>query len=223
MAPTRKEQFADDYIYHIYSRSIAKFKIFNSKGEFGRFVDLMNLLRYENFEYSFSRFAELSASYKKREIDKLMAHSEKTIDILAYCLMPTHFHFILKQRRDGGITQYMMRLLNGYSRYFNIKHQRSGPLWSSRFKSVIVEDDEQLLHLSRYIHLNPTSAGLVENPEDWQYSSYNEYLSNKEFICSYKKNIVIDPAQYKKFTNDRKEYQKDLSKIKLLLIENYSG
>ena len=70
----------------------------------------------------------------------------------------------------------MRRLLNSYTRYFNEKIKRKGPLWEGRFKKVLVNSDEQLLHLTRYVHLNPVSAGIVEKPEDWPCSSYREYI-----------------------------------------------
>ena len=95
-----------------------------------------------------------------------------------------------------------------------------------RFKSVLVSKDEQLLHLTRYIHLNPTSAGLVKYPEKWSFSSYNEYINNTETqgkICKFDNLFSISPKEYKKFVSDRKLYQKEISRIKKLLIEDYTG
>jgi putative transposase len=119
----------------------------------------------------------------------------------------------------------MARVLNGYSRYFNTKHKRIGPLWSGRFKSVLITNDEQLLHLTRYIHLNPTSAGLVKKPGDWPHSSYKEYVDYKvkQRICKYKEVIEMSRKEYKKFTEDRKDYQREISVIKNLTIDDYSG
>jgi len=121
----------------------------------------------------------------------------------------------------------MAKVLNGYSRYFNIKYQRIGPLWESRFKSVLVAADEQLLHLTRYIHLNPTSAGLVKNPEDWEYSSYNQYINpqekKSERFCEYSELFDLSPKQYRDFVDDRKSYQKEISIIKKALIDDYLG
>ena len=77
-------------------------------------------------------------------------------------------------------------ILNSYSRYFNTKQKRKGPLWEGRFENVLIKTDEQLLHLTRYIHLNPVTAYLVDQAKDWQASSYNEYLENSDFnecIC----------------------------------------
>jgi putative transposase len=140
--------------------------------------------------------------------------------------MPTHIHLLLKQITDDGISKYMARVLNGYSRFFNIKHKRLGPLWSGRFKNVRVEDDEQFLHLTRYIHLNPTSAGIVEKPEEWENSSYIEYIRPKESqdsICNFKDLLQMTPKGYQKFVEDRKDYQKNISLIKHQMIDDYSG
>ena len=139
--------------------------------------------------------------------------------------MPTHLHLILKQITDGGISKYVSRVLNSYTRYFNLIHRRTGPLWSGRFKSVLVAENDQLLHLTRYIHLNPTSAGLVKKPDDWQFSSYKEYVHDKSVkgICKFDNIIDLKSSQYKKFVADRQGYQKELSKIKQILIEDYTG
>lgn len=152
----------------------------------------------------------------------------KSVEIVSYGIMPTHIHLTLKQLVDDGISKYMSRVLNSYSKYFNIHHLRKGPLWESTFKSVLVETDEQLLHLTRYHHLNATSAGFVKIPEDWAYSSYNEYLevSNDTYadgFCDFKEIITLNPKQYKKFVDDRIDYQKKISSIKHLLFEDYSG
>jgi len=227
MGPQRKTTLVNDELYHVYSRSIAEYVVFNDIKGYQRMIDMMNYCRYSNFEYEYSKFTKLDKSTQKIIIDKVRLENQKNADIIAYCLMPTHYHIILKQISDGGIAKYIARVLNGYSKYFNTKHKRSGPLWASRFKNVRVEDDEQLQHLTRYIHLNPTSAGLVKNPEDWMFSSYGQYiqsnLSENEGICNYENLIDIKPKEYQKFVNDRKAYQKDLALIKEKLFDNYSG
>ncbi len=121
--------------------------------------------------------------------------------------MPTHLHLILAQLKDEGISLFMQNLLNSYTRYFNVKNERVGPLWQGRFKSILIQSDEQLLHLTRYIHLNPTSQNLVEKPEDWKYSSSNEYLWREDdVLCNFKENIKIDPNPYRKFVEERQDY-----------------
>lgn len=223
MAQIRKDSLINGEVYHIYTRSIAKFVIFNDDFENDRIIKLMNYYRYQDFRHKFSQFHGFSKQFQNSLIDKLKKQNELLVDIIAFCIMPTHIHLILKQVADDGISKYMARVLNGYSRYFNTKHQRLGPLWSGRFKSVLINDDDQLLHLTRYIHLNPTSAGLVKKPEEWKYSSYLEYIGEELGVCNCHDLIVINPEQYKNFVNDRIDYQKQLSMIKYLTIDDYSG
>jgi len=226
MAQYRKNPLENGSLYHIYTRSIAKYQIFNDADEYDRFYKLMDLYRFVQFGYKLSGFLELSPISQNQHIENLKNDDNMYVIIVAYCLMPTHIHLILQQASDNGIEKYMAKVLNSYSRYFNTKHGRLGPLWSSRFKSVLVNDDEQLLHLSRYLHLNPSSAGIIDKPQDWIYSSYQEYINKKGIdnpICEWQRYMEIDKKQYRKFVNDRKDYQKELSKIKSLIIENYSG
>ena len=224
MTQTRKDPLVNDSYYHILNRSIAQFQIFNEVEDFDRFMQIVDLCRFEDFKYKFSEFISLSLINQKIIIDNLRENNALMVKIVAYCIIPTHFHLILGQEVKDGIVKYMSRVLNSYTRYFNLKYHRKGPLWEGHFKSVLVDKDEQMLHLTRYIHLNPVSANLVHKPEEWIYSSFNEYLnkrSNK--LCDYKNLLEIKPSDYKKFVNDRIKYQKELSKIKRVLIDNYSG
>ena len=103
------------------------------------------------------------------------------MDIYVYCLMPNHLHLILEQLKTKGISGFMSDILNSYTKYFNIKHERVGPLFQCAFKSVLIESDEQLLQTSRYAHLNPVEALLVPINEIAKYpwSSMKEYISDK--------------------------------------------
>lgn len=220
----RKTPLINDKIYHLFSRSIANYKIFNDKKEFAR---LLHLLRYYQFESNqrFSNFLEsrivtdlgLNTALQTFSNDKI-----KLIDIIAYCLMPTHIHLVLKQLSDRGISTYLSNVLNGYTRYFNTRHKRKGPLWESEFKNVLIDRDELLLHVTRYIHLNPVTAYIVEKPEKWDFSSYKEYVSSTpkdSVVCNYDGILDINPAFYRKFTNDQISYQRELAIIKDLIIE----
>jgi len=216
----RKEPLATGECYHVFTRSIAKYIIFNNNHDFTRVIEILNLLRFPDFEYTYPRFKKLSEITQVEIVCGLQDEGRKSVEIIAYCIMPTHIHLVLKQLEDGGISKYMSRVLNGYSKYFNICHQRSGPLFEGRFKNIHIENDEQLLHLTRYIHLNPVSAGLIEKPENWQYSSYQEYLDDNQQICDF--NVLPDfsPKTYKQFVDDHKSYQRDLQIIKNLIIDN---
>ncbi len=221
----RKVPLITGCVYHVFNRSIANYVIFNNDIEFFRFFNV--ILYYqrqrEKTDIEFSRFIEAIEPDKHyAAIHEFLKDKPKLVEILAYCLMPTHFHIVVKQLIDGGISKFLNDIQNSYSRYFNLRHQRKGPLWEGRFKNILVDTDEQLLHLTRYVHLNPTTAELVERPEDWQMSSYREYLLQVEplnRICDFNQELLIEPASYKKFVNDNISYQRDLAKIKHLLFD----
>ncbi|MFA5271771.1 MAG: transposase [Candidatus Omnitrophota bacterium] len=210
-------------VYHALTRSIANFKIFNNEVDFSRMKDVLKYYQFKSPLKSFSAFNKLAD--KKlifSQSDNFAKTTNKLVKVIAWCLMPTHIHLVLKQSKDGGISRFMNNILNSYSRYFNIKHNRKGPLWEGRFKKILVESDEQLLHLTRYIHLNPVTAGLIDRPEDWPASSYGGYVvsdDSENNLCCYHELLDINPATYKKFVDDRISYQKELIRIKHLAGE----
>lgn len=223
---TRKNPLVNGQYYHIFNRSISGYIIFNNSDDYLRMLNIIDLCRFVDFKYKFSEFDVLSLKKQSLIITELKESSQALVEIVAYCLMPTHIHLILKQIEDKGITKYLARISNSYTRFFNIKHKRKGPLWEGHFKNVLVDSDEQLLHLTRYIHLNPCSASLVENPKDWAYSSCCEYITlddQQGKICSFSDIISIPPKDYIRFVQDRKSYQKEISLIKKIIIDNYSG
>lgn len=211
--------------YHLMTKSIAGYVIFNNDREFTRMISMMRFYQYQDLPLSFSHFfyeVEQQNQNFSQRLSEVSQNRQRLIRILAYCLMSTHLHFIVQQLCDDGISRFMNNLLNSYTRYFNTSHHRKGPLWQGRFKSVHVETDEQLLHLTRYLHLNPISAGLVNQPEQWLYSSYREYLQRvdpEQKLCGYEHVLDVNPPYYAKFVEDRKDYQRLLAKIKHLLME----
>lgn len=220
----RKEPLATGESYHIFCRSIAEYQIFNTKTEFERITQLSKYYQIDN-EMRFSFFADLVWVKKNgfnKSIKLISSDKDKLVQIIAYCLMPTHIHLVLKQLKDNGISDYMRKILDGYTRYFNLTHKRKGPLWESKFQNVLVSSDEQLVHLTRYVHLNPVTAHLVEKPEDWPFSSYKEYIGqiqDSQTFCQFSDIFDIKPANYRKFVNDQISYQRELAKIKNLIIE----
>lgn len=219
------EKIVTNGVYHIYTKSIAGFHVFNTPSDFERMKDLIKYYQFSAPPKKYSQLLLLSDVEKQgfnNYLNKTLVNSEKLVQIIAYCLMPTHLHLALKQLMTDGISTFMSNILNSFTRYLNTKINRKGPLWEGRFKKVMVKTDEQLLHLTRYIHLNPTTAFLVEKPEDWLYSSYYEYIHDADSI-NRTSNITgllkIDPNQYKNFVDNQKEYQRDLAKIKKITID----
>ncbi len=214
--PIRKNPLYTDGVYHVFNRSIAGYIIFNNAVEFERMRSLLNFCRLRKTGCSFSHYLKSAVSFSD------IYSEDKHIKIIAYCLMPTHFHLILQQLRDGGISDFMMKVQDSYSLYFNKRHKRKGPLWEAPFKNVPVATDEQLLHLTRYLHINPTTAALVTTPIDWEYSSYREYLKMtpaSDRLCAYDRLLDISPDSYRKFINDQIDHQRDLGILKKLLFD----
>lgn len=220
----RKELLVTGEIYHIFSRSIADFRIFNNNHELNRMLQLIKYYQRKN-DLKFSNFTELKLVQREgfyNVLDIISKDKDKLVQIIAYCLMPTHIHLVLKQLQDNGISDYMRKILDSYSCFFNAQHKRKGPLWESKFKNVLVDSDEQLLHLTRYLHLNPVTALLINKPEDWPFSSYREYLSevnDSSALCQFNGIIEIKPPLYRKFVNNQISYQRELAKIKNLIVD----
>lgn len=211
----RKTILANGCYYHVFNRSIAGFEIFREDGGSQRMLEVLRFYRTALKGLCFSHALSLGKTCDPEK------HGPARIRILAYCLMPTHFHLFLEQLTAHGISDCMRCVEQGYSTYFNLRHRRKGPLWESKFKSVMVTDDAHAQHLARYIHLNPTSAGLTQRPEDWEFSSYREHLgaARGESLCEFRKLLGMTPEDVRRFTENRIDYQKSLQEIKYLLLD----
>jgi putative transposase len=155
----RKEKLVNGKVYHILNKSIAGFEIFKDGMHCSRIIKVIRYYQKEKPLVRFSDFIKTDKTKQNKYPAKVFSPSrESLVEIIAYCIMPTHFHLILKQLKDRGISIFMNNIQNSYTRYFNIRHKRKGPLWQGRFKNVLVDNDEYLLHLTRYIHLNPVTA-----------------------------------------------------------------
>lgn len=139
--------------------------------------------------------------------------------------MPNHVHFLIKEIKENGITTFMRKFQNSYAKYFNIKTKRNGSLFQSMFKAVRILTEEQLLHVNRYIHLNPVTALMLKNIEelsDYPWSSYPDYLEKRSLgIISTEEvfSFFKSKDKFVKFTKDQIDYQRKLDKIKHLLLE----
>ncbi|MCL5023040.1 MAG: transposase [Nitrospirae bacterium] len=214
----KREHLANRLIYHVFTKSIAGYRIFRDDQDYSRMVNLMQYYRTERPPTKFSAYMALKD--KEGFFRKYCSGKDCLIDAVAYCIMPTHVHIVLKQKKNNGISAFMGNVLNGYTRYFNTRTGRKGPLWQSRFKHVSVETDEQLHHLTRYVHLNPVTDRLVEEPAQWKHSSYREYIGQAERkLCTDDSGHFLSPMEYRRFVSSRKEYQRSLASLKSLFLE----
>lgn len=224
--PGRKVPLITNHFYHILNKGIILQPVFDAEGDYLRAIETIRY--YQNIQppLRYAQFIVLSNERKKQILENLKKERKFLVEIIAYCLMPNHFHFLLKQAIEGGISKFVSNFSNSYTRYFNIKNKRTGHLFQGKFKAVRVKTVEQLLHLSRYIHLNPYSSYVVRTLKDlakYPYSSFPEYLEKYQAgLCS--KEIIFDQFKdlesHRRFVFDRADYQRMLEKIKLLTLES---
>jgi putative transposase len=221
--PGRRVALVNFEYYHVYNRSIENKCVFIESEDYIRANQSLNYYRYKNPPVKLSSLLSMSLARYSSVFSELEKQGNKLVDILAYCLMPNHFHFLLRQKIDRGISTYMSNFQNSYTRYFNTNNKRRGPIFLTKFKAKRIEREEQLLHVSRYIHLNPFSAKEVsdiKDLEEYPWSSFPEYLSKEEkTIC--KTDTILSyfntAESYKNFVFDRADYQRQLQEIKKLI------
>lgn len=224
MATIRKVPLVKGQIYHVFNRSVGRQPIFSNNSSCSRFLETVIYYQYLKTPMRFSHFNRLPENLKNSALDILM-RQEKRVRIFAYSLMPNHVHFLIQEVAENGISAFMSNIQNSYAKYFNIKNERSGSLFQQMFKAVLIETDEQLLHVTRYIHLNPLTSFILKNIEDlttYKWSSFQEYLGtskcnivDKDFILAFFPSI----QHFIQFTKDQIDYQRQLNQIKHLALE----
>lgn len=221
MPTNRKVIFANGEYYHIFNRGVDKRITFSNKREYVRAI---SVIRYYSFHKPPIRYSRLLTLPQDMRENVLLSLKNKSVNIIAYCIMPNHFHLLLQQVQENGISRFVANMTNSYTKYFNTKHKRVGPLFGGIFKAVHIEDNEQLIHLSRYIHLNPATAYIIEakNLHEYPWSSYLEYINkalvplcNKEKILEFFK----DDKDYEDFCKDQESYSRELKEIEHLTID----
>jgi REP element-mobilizing transposase RayT len=215
--------FAPNSYYHIFNRGNAKQDIFLDDED--RKFFLFRLKEYLNpppkGKEESLRGAALVAERHTPYIRKALP--PEAFCLLCYCLMPNHFHFLIKQNGILPVSKLISQVCTSYSKYFNKKYDRVGSVYQSPFRAVRIENDSQLLWTSAYIHNNPKTAGLTQKLEDYPWSSYPDYISlrqgtlcEKDFILKMFKN---DTNAYKKFVEDAFEKIKERKDLKNLLLD----
>jgi len=214
----RKEEFAINEYYHIYNRGVDKRSIVIDQYDSDRFIE--SLIEFNSIEPLGSLY-EASFQKDRRQPTKSL------VDIVCYCLNTNHFHLLLKQRAEGGVSKLLQKTTGGYSWYFNNKHKRVGALFQGGFKAKHIDDNAYLLHLSAYINLNNRVHQLGARSAKLVRSSWEEYTSTnfKQDVC--KKDIVLgqfnNKAEYQKFALDNLKYmagkRKDYKELENILLE----
>lgn len=178
---TKSREFDPLFYYHIYNRGVEKRDIYLTDGDYSRFLDMVSFYLYDQ-KISYTRYNDLSER-RKLNYNALnpKGSEDLRVKLVAYCLMPNHFHFILKLNQGDGITKFVSDISNSHTKYFNLKNERTGRLFQGSFKSKEIDNEPSLMQVIRYIHLNPVESKRTNptgtiRPEDYVWSSHGEWL-----------------------------------------------
>lgn len=221
--PTRQTPLVNGQYYHIFNRGVARQPIFFRKRDYERLLLTFDYYRFAKPPLRLSKLLQLP----NEQVDQLLLSlqtSAKLVTVCCYVFMPNHFHLILHQETDKGISVYISRTINSYTRYQNTRSKRVGPVFQGAFKAVRIETEEQLLHLSRYIHLNPVTSYVVDqnNLFTYPWSSLYAYAETDNQLVD--SSIIMGSFtsfdSYKTFLTDNVDYAKRLEEIKHLVIDH---
>ncbi|MCL5439039.1 MAG: transposase [Patescibacteria group bacterium] len=219
------KQYVENGYYHIYNRGVEKRKIFIDKQDYSVFLSYLKDYLLPKDEKSIrNKLSDPDISYKEK--DKILKqlrlnNFNNEIVLLAYCLMPNHFHLFIKQNTKGQIDKFMNSLGTRYTMYFNRKYKRVGPLYQSVYKAVLVEYEEQFIYLSKYIHKQ--ALALQGVPLQGQPCSYYEYTGKRNTVWVYPEEVLgyfskTNPnLSYESFVREPEE---NLLNLKDILIED---
>jgi len=221
--PIRNQFLVKNEIYHVFNKTLDKIPIFTEEKTCDRFTKLLRYHRSSLAKTNYSQFLRLPPENQLAEWLSLEDKQTFQVNIDAYQLMPNHYHFLLKQNTSNGIMKFMSNIINSITRFANLLHSRTGPIFLPRFKAVQILTEEQYLHTWRYIHLNPYSAGIVKSVDDLKtarWSSYGSYIrKEKGGLVSTEKILAhfnYDSQRIHSFVSDQADYQRHLNHLKNL-------
>ncbi len=222
--PYRQTPLVTGETYHLFNRSVDHLPIFTHKRDCQRAIETLEFYLYKNSPLRFSHYDRLAAP-EKTKLCLSLHRSPKQLDIYAFCLMPNHIHLLAKEETPNGIATFMRHFQNSFARYHNTKYKRHGAVFQAMFKAVRIENNEQFLHVQRYIHLNPLTSYLLKNEKEltqFPWSSYQSYLHERvsPFVNT---NPILEQFssidQFRRFTIDQIDYQRNLHQIQHLTFE----
>ena len=200
------KQFAPGSYYHIYNRGNGKMDIFLGDDDFRFFIFRLRQNLFPDEEHS----------------GRITLLPPQSFSLISYCLMPNHFHFLLRQERDIPTSKLLTKVCTSYSKYFNKKYERVGHLFQDQFKQILVDENSYLIWLSAYIHQNPKVSGLITNLADYKWSSYPDLVGLRDGgLCD--KSIIMDqfksPKDFEIFVESSHEVIKNRKDIEALLLD----
>jgi putative transposase len=198
----RKVEFAENEIYHLYNRGVDKRDIFLDDKDYYRFIHSLYEFNDEQPALHMRFLHAAKSKVKNHSNSSILLYKNKRlplVEICAFTLMPNHYHLMIRQIKPDGVTRFMQKLGTGYTMYFNKKYERSGALFQGRFKAVHVTKQEQLVHVSHYIHTNPLKmfrGSTSNNPIDfllsYRWSSFLDYVGKNNFPSVINRQFLLD-------------------------------
>ncbi|MFH0803511.1 MAG: transposase [Candidatus Tagabacteria bacterium] len=206
----RPHNFVKGEFYHIYIHGISDFEIFPNKKDYQRFLTLLFSANGINSTPRLDRSIDLNLVWDI--IAGKMKIGEPLVDIVCFCLMPTHFHLLVKERGDGNVSKYLHKILVSHAKYINLKYKKRGHLFESNFHSKHIDDNDYLLKISCYIHKNPKDLKSWKNKEHlYPWSSYQDYILENRWQHLLKKGIIEKQfknlQEYKNFVEENYELE----------------
>lgn len=200
----RLVSFVNGEYYHVYNRGNSKMEIYHDEQDYLYFKNLLSIMNMEQ-------------RFKTRFVKSEESKSDNLVSIGAYCLMPNHFHILVRQEKDNGISLFMQKVSTAYVMYYNKKYKRTGSLFEGKFKSKYAGEDRYLKYLFSYIHLNPlkiinqdwkTKIKLGYGADDYNFIIKYPYSSINEYVDSNYK--IVDKNSFPDYFPTTEEFKKDL-------------
>ncbi len=193
--------FAPDEYYHVYNRGNRKQDIFRNNSDRARLLLSLLLFQQPDQVTQLSRIVKQFVQHSMLDIPDV---SERLVELIAFVLMPNHFHCIVREVKADGTSKYMQRVLNSYTKYFNTKYEQVGHVFQGPFQAVHIEDDDQLLYCSAYIHRNPRELeGWRGREHEYPWSSFQDYVRANRWGALLQPDIILSQTgrgeRYRRF------------------------
>ena len=224
--PRRTTPLINGQYYHIYNKSIEGKSIFEDQEDHRRFILTLAFYLYHDPTMKLARFMQLSARSQGEVFTKRVKEKRSLVSLITFLSMPDHYHLIISQTVDGGVSTYMRHVQDSYTRYYNTRHKRVGPLFLGPYKAKQIELGEHLAPLTRIIHREPLMRGVVDTTDalsSYLWSSLPEYLGiDNRHICDSR--VVLhqfqdDTAKYRAYIEAETDISQSPEEIKHLLFD----
>lgn len=219
---TYRPILATNETYHVYNRTIGNTSVFSNYDDLNKFLEIVNYYRYQQ-RIKLSEFKTATLSFQHTYLQNILKQTP-LIDINVFSFMPNHFHFLLKQLEEKGISRFLSNIQNSFAKNFNRKNERDGGLFKNSFKAKRIISNEEFIHVSRYIHLNHVTSRLLEFDQLLSYEwtslpcylnrNINKFVNTKPILDYFKTS-----DKYINFLKNNVDYQRKLKEIKELMLD----